>query len=76
MRLPTPWSAPIRFARVPDGIASQSTSPNGAATRPLITPAAIIQYAISDQYPLPMAKCKMSKMSAIARSPSGKTMSI
>jgi hypothetical protein len=39
----------MRLARVPDGIASQSMNPNGAASNPVITPAAIIQYAISDQ---------------------------
>src|SRR5262249_49383076 len=71
-----PCHAPIRLARVPAGIASQSMRPNGAAIKPLMMPAAIIQYAISDQYPCAVTRWMMSKITAIARSPNGNTMSI
>src|SRR4051812_24928806 len=39
-----PCIKPILLARVPDGIAAQSISPNGAAITPPMIPAAIIQY--------------------------------
>jgi hypothetical protein len=39
--LPPPCSAPMLLARVPLGMASQSMVPNGAATRPPISPAAM-----------------------------------
>jgi hypothetical protein len=57
-------------------MANQSMVPNGAASRPVTTPAAIIQYAISDQYPWLSPMASRSNTTAIASSPSGKTINI
>src|SRR6185369_1788960 len=74
--LPPPWRPPIRFARVPDGIATQSMRPNGAASRPPTIPEAISAYATVAAYAAPDARWMMSKTTDVASSPSGKTTSI
>ncbi|HEY1308601.1 MAG TPA: hypothetical protein VGF24_33880 [Vicinamibacterales bacterium] len=50
--------------------AQQSTNPNGATMNRLMTPAE----SVGDLRPVPVRRCKgnMSKMTAIASSPSGK----
>jgi len=51
-----PCPNPIPFARVPEGIASQSIKPNTAARSPPMTPAAIIQKEISAHLGPPVNK--------------------
>src|SRR5216683_1104457 len=75
-RLPPPCHKPTDLARVPDGIANQSMVPTAAASSPPIKPAAIIQKAISDQYPLPVIKCTISKITDVINSPSGNSTSM
>ena len=45
MTLPTPWISPTRLARVPAGIAAQSSQPGTAAARPISVPAPIMKKA-------------------------------
>jgi hypothetical protein len=66
----------MRLARVPPGIASQSISPKGAATRPDTTPAAIIQYDSSDQKPFAVMNWTTSNINAVASRPRGNTINI
>src|SRR5206468_13131920 len=51
-----PWVNPIVLARVPFGIAYQSINPNGAANKPPIMPAVIIQNATAAIRPLPQIR--------------------
>jgi hypothetical protein len=48
--------------------------PNGATISPAMTPAQIIQNEISAQRGLPLTRWTTSKMTAVASTPSGKTM--
>src|SRR5579859_3165402 len=75
-KLPAPCNQLTDLARVPDGIASASIVPTIAAIRPLITPAAIIQKANPDQYPLPVTQWMISKTADVVSSPSGKLTSM
>src|SRR5215208_717401 len=71
-----PCPNPIAFARVPEGIASQSIRPKNAARSPPITPAAIIQKAISAHLALPVSRWTTSKITDVVSNPSGKGTSI
>src|SRR6266702_191611 len=74
--LPPPCHRPTVFARVPAGIASQSIRPKIAASSAPITPAVIIQKAMTEKKPLPVIQWMMSKKSDVASNPSGKTISM
>ena len=67
---------PIALARVPEGIASQSIKPNPAAASPPMTPAAIIQKAISVHLVAPVSRWMTSKITDVVSNPSGKGTSI
>ena len=61
---------------MPAGIASQSIRPKIAASSAPITPAVIIQKAMTEKKPLPVIQWMMSKKSDVASNPSGKTISM
>src|SRR5438067_6565556 len=58
-----PCMSPIVFARVPEGMAHQSMTPNTAASKPPMIPAAIIQKEIPNQETSLFAREIMSKES-------------
>jgi hypothetical protein len=66
----------MRFARVPSWIAIQSMRPKTAAASPVITPAAIMWYDEAAHPGRSRTSQTMSKTTAIASRPSGKTISI
>lgn len=67
---------PMLFARVPAGIAIQSTNPKTADSNPPMMPAAIIQNEIRNHSSAPLARLTMSNATAVANKPKGKTISI
>ena len=71
-----PCPNPIAFARVPEGIPSQSIRPNTAARSPPITPTAIIQKEISAHLAPPVRRCTTSKITEVVSKPMGKGTSI
>lgn len=71
-----PCANPIVFARVPEGIASQSTRPKTAAKSPPKTPTAIIQKEISARRAPPASRWTTSKTTDVVSKPMGKGTNI
>jgi hypothetical protein len=76
MTFPRPCQSPILFALVLEGIAHQSMNPKTAANKPPRIPAAIIRNETPNQELSLVDKATRSNTTAVASSPSGKTISI